>query len=496
VIELGRKRLTLEEVERVATKGEQVRLSESAKKKIQVAHRYLLKKASSGEIHYGVNTGFGLLADVKIDKKDIEQLQINLLRSHAVGTGEPLSSYKVRAMVLLRAATLIQGHSGASLEVVQALINLLNRDVRPWIPEQGSVGASGDLSPLAHLALVLIGEGRAFVDGKLVSGGEALRARNLKPVKLGPKEGLALINGTQFMAALGVFAVLEAEQLIRVANTAAAMSLEAMRGTPIAYDEKIHKLRPHPGQVEVARALRDLLLKPRKSEIARSHEACGKVQDAYSLRCVPQVHGASLDTIRFARDIIEREINSVTDNPLIFVKEDEILSGGNFHGQYLANALDYLAIAVAEIGSISERRIDKLVDPVYSGLPAFLIKKSGLNSGMMITQYAAAAIVSENKTLAHPASVDSIPTCANKEDHVSMGAWGARKALKIVENVRRVLAIELLAAAQGIDLLRPLRTTEKLEKVHARIRRDIPYHEEDVPLYEDMAKMETITFEF
>ncbi|MBS1959207.1 MAG: histidine ammonia-lyase [Bdellovibrionales bacterium] len=496
MIELGKGRLTLEKVARVARQDEKVSLSDTARKKIQAAHKFLLKVASSDEVVYGVNTGFGPLSSVTVDKKDIRQLQVNLIRSHSVGTGQPLARDKVRAMVLLRAATLIQGNSGVSLRTVEALLDLLNSGVTPWIPEQGSVGASGDLAPLAHLALVLIGEGKAYVNGKLMSGAEALRARKLKKAELGPKEGLALINGTQMMAAHGVFAVLDSEQLLRVANFAGALTIEAVRGTAVPFDKKIHQVRAHPGQVAVARGMRELLTKPRLSEIATSHEACGKVQDPYSLRCIPQVHGASVDTVKFVREIIEREINSVTDNPIVFVEEKEILSGGNFHGQYLAVAMDYLTIAMAEIASISERRIDKLTNAEFSSLPPFLMKKAGLNSGFMIVQYAAASIVSENKTLAHPASVDSIPTSADKEDHVSMGAWGARKAVKVVENVRRVLAMELITAAQGIDLLRPLTTTPELEKIHARIRKDIPHFEEDAPFYDVIEKMVEITFEW
>lgn len=493
--ELGKKLLTLEDVHTIATRKVKVTLSLGAKKRIEKAHVFLKKKAASGEVIYGVNTGFGILSNVKIENKDLAQLQLNLLRSHAVGTGAPLPIEKVRAMVLLRAATLTQGHSGVSVNLVQALINLLNAEVTPWIPEQGSVGASGDLSPLAHLALVLIGEGKAYVDGKLVKGAKALELKKLKPITLGPKEGLALINGTQFMAALGVFAIIESEQLMRVANLAGAMTLEALRGTPTAFDAKIQAVRPHPGQIEVAKIMRDLLSKPKRSEIASSHEGCGKVQDPYSLRCIPQVHGACLETIRFVRATIEREINSVTDNPLVFVDQNQVLSGGNFHGQYLAMGMDYLAIAIAEIASISEQRIEKMINPAISDLPAFLMKKSGINSGFMIVQVAAAAIVSENKTLTHPASVDTIPTSADKEDHVSMGAWAARKCLMVVENTRKVLAMELMSGTQGIDLLRPLRTTVSLEKLHARVRKDIPYFTEDAPFYEAIEAMVNITHE-
>jgi histidine ammonia-lyase len=493
MIKLGSGPLTLEQVQEVAEDHRRATLAPTAKAKVEKAHKYLLKKASSGEVIYGVNTGFGLLSNVKIESKDIQKLQLNLLRSHAVGTGAPISEKLARAMILLRAANLTHGHSGVSLKTVQALIDLLNHDITPWIPEQGSVGASGDLSPLAHLALVLIGEGRAAVDGKWMSGAEALKKRSLKPITLGPKEGLALINGTQFMAALGVFAVLESEQLVRVANLAGGMTLEALRGTPIAFDAKIHRVRAHPGQVWVAEEMRDILSFGKPSQIAKSHEGCGKVQDPYSLRCIPQVHGASWDMIQYTRKVIEREINSVTDNPLVFVDEDEVLSGGNFHGQYLAIGLDALAIATAEMASISEQRIEKLINPAISDLPAFLMKKSGINSGFMIVQVAAASIVSENKTLAHPASVDTIPTSADKEDHVSMGAWAARKALTIVENTRRVLAMELLAGAQGIDLLRPLKSTPRIEKCWAKIRKSVPYFEEDAPFYEAISLVVEMT---
>jgi histidine ammonia-lyase len=494
VLVLGDRPLTLEDVHAVSSGKVRVKLSPRATTRIRRAQGYLLERIAAGETLYGVNTGFGLLSNVRIEESDLAQLQLNLLRSHAVGTGDPLRPEWVRSMLFLRAATLIQGHSGVSVGTVQALLDLLNADVIPWIPEQGSVGASGDLSPLAHLALVLIGEGRASVDGKWMDGAKALRARNLKPITLGPKEGLALINGTQFMAALAVNAVLEAEQLMRVANLAGAMTLEALRGTLTAFDERIHRVRPHPGQIEVAQTIRDLLGRPGKSEIARSHEGCGKVQDPYSLRCIPQVHGASLETIRFVRSIVEREINSVTDNPLVFPDDGEVLSGGNFHGQYLALGMDFLAIATAELASISEQRIEKLINPAISDLPPFLMKKSGINSGFMIVQVAAASIVSENKTLCHPASVDTIPTSADKEDHVSMGAWAARKCLTVSRNVRRVLSMELLAAAQGVDLLAPLKTTKKLEKLKAQLRKEVPFFEEDAPFYEAIEKTEQLTW--
>ncbi len=489
---LGAERLTLEQVREVAVGGRRVELSREAVEKIKKSHAFLQAQAQSGDTIYGVNTGFGVLSSVRIADADIETLQYNFLRSHACGAGPSLPDPQVRAMLLLRSANLALGYSGVSQALVEQILHLLNRGVCPIVPEQGSVGASGDLAPLAHLALVLIGEGRARVQGREMSGAQALQAADLKPIRLGAKEGLALTNGTQFMSALGTLAILEAEQLCDIADLAGAMTIEALQGTPVAFSEEIHAIRPHPGQVLVAKRMRDLLLDGGKSEIAKGHENCGKVQDPYSLRCIPQVHGASRDTIAFARQVFEREINSVTDNPLVFPDQKKILSGGNFHGQYLAIALDAVAIAAAEIANISERRIDKLVNPLISGLPAFLTQNSGLNSGFMIVQYAAAAIVSENKTLCHPASVDSIPTSADKEDHVSMGAWGARKCAMVVNNSRRVLSMELLSAAQGIEFLRPLRSTPSIERAHQAIRKRVPKLESDRPFNEDFVAVEQL----
>ncbi len=469
---LGAKPLRLEDFREIVLGHRPVRLSPKAKLKVEKAHRFLLKKVKSGDTFYGINTGFGLLSNVRIPKQDLEQLQYNLLRSHAVGTGPSISVAAARGMLLLRAAALAHGHSGVSVKLVEMILELLNRGIVPEIPEQGSVGASGDLAPLSHLALVLIGEGSANFRGKVMSGAKALKAAKLKPLRLGPKEGLALINGTQFMTSIGALACLEAEHLCDVSDAAGALSLEALRGTPVAFSADIHRVRPHPGQIQSAKRMRDLLLpRGRKSAIAQSHDGCGKVQDPYSLRCIPQVHGASRDAITYVREVLEREMNAVTDNPLLFPESDQVLSGGNFHGQTVAIAMDLLSIATAELASISEQRLEKLVNPAISDLPAFLVQEGGLNSGFMIVQVAAASIVSENKTLAHPASVDSIPTSADKEDHVSMGAWAARKAAKIVENSTRVLAMELLAAAQGFEFLRPLNTTPALEQLHAEIRK-------------------------
>jgi histidine ammonia-lyase len=491
---LGEARLTLEDVYDVAYHKKRVKLSQDAKQKIIDAHDFLLAQVRTGKTFYGINTGFGLLSHVKIPDQDIETLQYNLLRSHSCGMGPALKDSQVRAMLLLRGANLALGHSGVSLELVEQILNVLNHDITPVIPEAGSVGASGDLAPLSHLALVLIGEGRATYQGKEQSGGEALKSAGLKPIRLGPKEGLALINGTQYMSALGVLALLEAEKLADLADLGGALSLEAIRGTTIAFSKEIHAVRPHPGQVHVAARLTHYLCSEGKSEISQSHENCGKVQDPYSFRCMPQVHGATRDALTFVRQVLEREINSVTDNPIVFPKEKKILSGGNFHGQMVAIAMDTLAIATAELASISEQRISKLINPALSDLPAFLTTQGGLNSGFMIIQVVAASLVSENKTLCHPASVDSIPTSADKEDHVSMGAWGARKATLVIANTRKVLSLEWLSAAQGIDLLRPMKTTKILEDVHCLIRQNVKRVDQDRAFYEDYSQIDQVMF--
>ncbi len=496
-LKLGQKPLTLENLRDVALGNCRVELAPSAAKRIQRAFNYLKGEIESGKTMYGVNTGFGLMSNVRIPREEIETLQYNLLRSHAVGVGDPIPDSAVRGMLLLRAAALALGHSGVRVELVQQILLLLNRGVCPIIPEQGSVGASGDLAPLSHLALVLIGEGKARYKGRTMSGASALKSAGIKPIRLGPKEGLALINGTQFMTAIGGLALLEAEHLADVADVAGAMTLEALRGTVSAFEPEIHAVRPHPGQVLVAQRVRKILLSGGgKSEVAASHEGCGRVQDPYSLRCMPQVHGASRDTLRFVREVLEREINSVTDNPLVFPEERKILSGGNFHGQIVAIAMDALSIAAAELASISEQRIEKLINPTISELPAFLTREGGLNSGFMIVQVAAASIVSENKTLCHPASVDSIPTSADKEDHVSMGAWAARKAARVVLNSRRVLAMELIAGAQGLDFLRPLRSSAVIETLYSRIRKRVTYMGNDRSLHDDMGYVEKLIADY
>ena len=471
VIEVDGNSLTVEDVVQVARFNEPCLLAEDAIDRVQKNRQVVESVIKTGSTVYGVNTGFGDLASVSIGSDDLNKLQINLIRSHSSGVGSPLPYEVVRGMILLRANSLAKGYSGVRLVVIETLLDMLNKHVTPIVPEKGSVGSSGDLAPLAHMVLVMIGEGEADYRGKIIDGKSALKASGIKLLELEAKEGVALINGTQPMTSLGTLAVYDAMNLVRDATIASAMSLEALRGTRVAFDKRIHDIRPHEGQSDVANAMRLILA---DSEINQSHANCGKVQDAYSLRCIPQVLGATLDTIRYVQSIIEIEINSVTDNPLVFSKEGEILSGGNFHGQPIALAMDFLGIALSELANIAERRINRLVNPHLSGLPPFLIDESGLESGMMIAQYTAAALVSENKILSHPASVDSIPTSADQEDHVSMGTIAARKAREILENVKNVVAIEYMCASQGIDLLSPLKPSAPLAEAHAIIRETVP----------------------
>ncbi|MCG0276236.1 MAG: histidine ammonia-lyase [Thermosediminibacteraceae bacterium] len=441
--------LTIEDVIKVAIKGEKVELSAEAIEKIEHSRKYVEKVLERGEVIYGVTTGFGKFCNVAISSEDTRKLQINLIRSHSVGVGDYFPEEIVRAMMLLRANALAKGYSGVRLSTIMTLIEMLNKGVTPLVPSQGSLGASGDLVPLAHMVLVMIGEGEAFFEGRVLPGRKALELAGIKPLILEAKEGLALINGTQAMSAIGCIALAEACNLSKVADICGALTLEALNGIVDAFDEKIHMARPHPGQLECAKNV--LRLVEGSTFVTRQGEL--KVQDAYALRCMPQVHGATKDALRHVRHVLETEINSATDNPLLFPDEEQVLSGGNFHGQPVAINMDYMGIAVSELANISERRIERLVNPYLNeGLPAFLTKEGGLNSGLMISQYTAAALVSENKTLSFPASVDSIPSSANQEDHVSMGTIAARKAMKIVENTRNVLAIELLCAAQAIDL--------------------------------------------
>ncbi|MFZ7101165.1 MAG: histidine ammonia-lyase [Peptococcaceae bacterium] len=441
--------LTMEDVVSVTRYGKEVMIARDGLQNMERSRTLVEELLKQGQVVYGVTTGFGKFSTVQIPEKDTETLQENLIISHAVGVGDPLPEEVVRGVMLLRANALVKGFSGIRPEVVKTLVAMLNKRIHPVIPAQGSLGASGDLAPLAHMVLVLLGRGEAFYQGKIISGAKALELADITPVKLKAKEGLALINGTQVMTAIGVLACYDGFMLAKTADIISAMTLEALAGITLAFDEKIQDVRPHPGQKLVADNLRKLLA---GSEMIAEAEG-ERVQDAYALRCIPQVHGASKDALAYVRRALETEINSVTDNPIIFPRTGEVISGGNFHGQPVALALDFLGIAVAELANISERRIERLVNAALSGgLPPFLTREGGLNSGLMITQYVAASLVSENKVLAHPASVDSIPSSANQEDHVSMGTTAARKARQIVENAENVLAIELICAGQGMDL--------------------------------------------
>jgi histidine ammonia-lyase len=441
---------------------------------------------ASGEAVYGVTTGFGLLANVRIEPADAAQLQVNLLRSHAVGSGPPLPADVVRGMLFLLAGSLRRGHSGVRAELVELVLALLERGVVPVVPSKGSVGSSGDLAPLAHLALVLIGEGEATVDGERLPGREALAKAGLAPVRLEAKEGLALINGTHLMAAAGGLAVLEARRLIEAAIVATALSLEAFKGSTVPFDARLHALRPQPGEQRVAARLRELL---DGSPVVASHADCGRVQDPYTLRCAPQVIGAIAEAVEYAGQALERELHAVTDNPLVFPADGEILAGGNFHGQPLSLPLDHLALALCELASFSERRVFALLSPGYAELPPFLSPHPGLSSGLMIAQYAAAALVNESQVLAHPAGAGSIPTSAGQEDFNSMGALAALKARTTAENAAQVIATELACACQGLEFHRPLRSTAVLEEAVDRVRQVVPRLEEDRSMAAELADL-------
>ncbi len=473
--------LDMAEVADVARRGRQVSLGEGALEALKRSRAIVDRVVETGEVVYGINTGFGKFADRVIPPDALRELQRNLVMSHSVGVGDALPADVVRCMMLLRVAALARGFSGIRVETVQRLIDMLNAGIAPFIPSKGSVGASGDLAPLAHLALVLIGQGEAKYKGQRLPAAEALRRADIEPVELTAKEGLALINGTQLMTALGVLLSEDASNVLIVADITGAMSLEAVRGTNRAFDSRVQEVRPHPGQIEAGAHLCHLT---GGSEIMASHRyLTHRVQDPYSLRCMPQVHGASRDAMAYVRRVLDIEINSATDNPLIFPDDGEIISAGNFHGQPVAMALDFAGIALAELADIAERRIEVMLDPHFSELPPFLTLNGGVNSGYMVSQYTAAALVSENKVLSHPASVDSIPTSANQEDHVSMGVTAALKARDILRNVESVLAIELLCAAEGLDFRRPLRSSEPLERVHALLRSEVPRLDKDRVLY-------------
>ncbi len=477
--------LTIPDLIEAARYHRRVELSPDAKQKVQRSRALVEEIIADGRTVYGISTGFGELSKVKISADNAHKLQENLIMSHAVGVGKPFNHDVVRGAMILRANALAKGLSGVRVELIEALLDMINNGVVPFVPRKGSVGSSGDLAPLSHVAIVLMGKGEAFYEGERMSGGEALAKAGLEPIQLEAKEGLGLINGTQFMTSIGALVSYDALNLVRNAVVASSMSIEALKGTDRALDPRIHKARPHSGQVRCAKAMRSMLA---NSEIRKSHTDCEKVQDAYTLRCAPQVIGASLEAVEYAWKTVEVEMNSANDNPLVFPDTGEVISGGNFHGQPIAMAMDFLSMAMAEVGNISERTIDRLVNPHLSGLPAFLTKEGGLNSGYMIAQYTAAALVSENKVLAHPAVVDSIPTSAGQEDHNSMGTISARQAKEILKNVERVIGIEMLCATQGLDFHKPTRPAEWIGVAHDVVRGEVDELEDDRMLYQDIQK--------
>jgi histidine ammonia-lyase len=482
ILQIDGHHLTTENVLDVAVHGKHVSMKVQARNRVSRSRKVLEQLINSGKVMYGVNTGFGRFAEINIPREDIESLQRNIVLSHAAGVGDSLPDEIVRAVMLLKVNAMAGGYSGVRTAVIDTLINMLNKGIHPLIPSRGSVGASGDLAPLAHMTLVALGLGKARVNGRKVSGKQALKQANITPLKLQAKEGLALLNGTQVVTAVGIFGLHRAETLFRSGDVIGAMSVEALSGSIMPFDAKIHELRGQEGQKKVAENMRYLL---QGSEIIAG-KPVSRVQEAYSQRCIPQVHGAGKDCVKFVRSIFERELNSVTDNPLVFAASNEVLSGGNFHAEPLAMALDLLGIAISSLAGISERRIALLMDSHSSGLPGFLTAQKGLHSGFMMAQVTAAALVSENKVLAHPSSVDSIPTSANQEDYVSMGMGAAMKSLHIIGNAEMVLAIELLCSCQGVDLRSPLEVSPPLKKVHTAFRKVIPGLREDRILSGDM----------
>lgn len=486
MIYLDGESLTLNDIERVAYDNVEVKISPDSYEKINASRQVIEDIVRSGETVYGVNTGFGALSNVKIPENQIFELQRNLIRSHACGVGDYFSIPTTRAIILLRANTLVKGYSGVRVELIEKLLALLNAGVHPLIPCKGSVGASGDLAPLAHLVLVLMGEGEAEYKGEHYPGEEALALAGLETLFLKSKEGLALINGTQVMTAMGVLYLMKAIRLCKTADVAGAMTLDAIKGTPRACYPDIHRVRPHKGQIAVAN---NIIKLTNDSEIVASHTKCAKVQDPYSIRCIPQVHGASKDTFEYVKTVLEVEINSATDNPLVFPETGEVISGGNFHGQPIALAMDFLGIAISELANISERRIDKVLAPMFSGLPIFLTESTGLNSGLMITQYTAAALASENKMYATPCSVDSIPTSCDKEDHVSMGTNAARKIMPILRNTTHVIAIELLCGCQALDFCLPSKPGKGIQSAYDLIRTTVPRITQDRVFSKDIKEI-------
>lgn len=483
--------LDLVKFKKVVLDLEDVKIEDTALKRVKESYEVIEKIVKKNKRVYGVTTGFGKLVDVTIPKDKIDILQFNILRSHSVGVGEPFSFYDVRGAILLRINTIIRGNSGVSLETLNALVELLNKKIYPYVPQKGSVGASGDLAPLSHIALVLIGEGECIEDGERVKSIDVLNKHKIKPVKLRPKEGLALINGTQMMTSIAGCSLVKGGILLKLSDIVAAASADALLSTDLPFEKRISNIRNHKGQVDSAYNIYNPL---KGSQIRKSHKKCSKVQDPYSIRCIPQVHGAAREVFYFAKGIVEREFNSSTDNPLVFIKEKEVVSGGNFHGQIIATALDSLTIGLCELGNISDRRLYRLLDTNQTGLYPFLIKDVGLNSGFMMLQVTTAALVSENKVLAHPASVDSIPTSLGQEDHVSMGTISARKLKSVIENNFYILSIELFAAMTALYLRKPLLSSKPLNELLNWFFKNVEPVENDRAFYLDVEKIFSLTY--
>ncbi len=488
-LELQPGKLGFSDLRRLLNEDTILEIEPASQERIQASEKLISQIINEDQTVYGINTGFGLLASTRINTSELEALQRSIVLSHAAGTGAIFSDQTVRLILALKINSLARGYSGVKPETIEALLRLYNAKIYPCIPSQGSVGASGDLAPLAHLSAILIGVGEARHQGKTISASEALAKVNLKPIKLAPKEGLALLNGTQVSTALAIQGLLAAEDIFVSAITAGALSVDAARGSDTPFDERIQAVRGHASQIRVAKLIRDLL---KDSEIRESHRDCRKIQDPYSLRCQPQVMGACLSHLLYTSDILLTEANAVSDNPLVFTEQNEILSGGNFHAEPVALAADAIAVSIAEMGALSERRIALLVDPHFSNLPAFLVNNPGVNSGFMIAQVTAAALASENKSLAHPASVDSLPTSANQEDHVSMATYAARRLLQMADNTAGIIGIELLAGCQGIDFSSPLKTSPRLEKVHQLVREHVPFYAEDRYFAPDIAAIKSL----
>jgi histidine ammonia-lyase len=493
---LDGEKLTISDVVEIAKGNAIVEVEGSTRAKMAKCRQFVDSILDDDKPVYGINTGFGILSDVKIAHENLEELQINLIRSHAIAVGTPYDKETVRAIMVLRANVLAKGYSGITLETFDKLLEIINKNIVPFIPCQGSVGASGDLAPLAHLALVLVGEGFVVDDsGQKVETSRIFKEKGITPVVLKAKEGLALINGTQAMTAIGCLTVSRVRNLLKLADIAVTSTLEGIMGTDRAFDRKVNVVRAHRGQMEVSENVLRII---KDSEIRDSHTCCSKVQDAYSLRCAPQVHGAVRDALRHAESVITTEINSSTDNPLIFPEEKETISAGNFHGEPIGLVMDYLTAAVSEIGSISERRIEQMINPVFSQAPAFLVKEKGLNSGFMIAHVTAASIASENKTLCFPATVDSIPTSAGKEDHVSMGTTAARKCAQVVDNTVKIICMEIFTAMQAIDFRKPLIPGAGVKAAYELIRKTVPFMEKDrfmYPMFENVLKNEYLIVE-